>query len=171
MRFLTRITAAAVLTSTLAACSAGPDCTPGEPGPAAASVAAVAGDNDLDTTVAVLDWKAEPHPQVAGEGDKIHFRYRMTTDPSGFPPDRLGLQACAVDASAVVLGCTEIGLFPQQERSGEGDAWIGVPTADRVVLVPDQMYAGPAGCNEGDLKDGYGYQPPRYLERGEKITG
>ncbi|GLZ77859.1 hypothetical protein Afil01_26660 [Actinorhabdospora filicis] len=170
MRFLTPIAIAATLAATLTACSAGPDCTPGEPGPAATSVAAKQGHDELGVTVAVLDWKAEPHPQVPGEGDKVHFRYRVTADPAKFPPDHLSLQACAVDAGSIVLGCTEIGLFPQDASAGEGDDWIGVPTAYRVVLVPDQMYAGPAGCNESDPKDGYGYQPPRYLRPGDKVT-
>lgn len=168
MRLLTRIVIASTLAVTLAGCSR-PDCTPGEPGPAASSVRAVSDGDQLPVTVTILGWESRPHPQVPDEGDKVFFRYRVAADTGRFPPDRLSLQVCAIDAAAVVLGCTEIGLFPQLEPDAEGDDYISVPTADRVVVVPDQMDAGVAGCNEDDLKDGYGYQPPRSLRPGDHI--
>ncbi|MFC0004837.1 hypothetical protein [Micromonospora siamensis] len=139
-----------------------------EPGVAARKVTVIRGDQTYPMTAEVIDWETRPHPQVPERGMAVHitYRFRSTSSDSSAISEHVELQACAVDGRRVVLLCTSI------FNGSSKDCWLG-PSADPdlartadVLILPDQMYAGP---HAGDPKDHDGYVPPRNLGPGDQL--
>ncbi|QBI55419.1 hypothetical protein [Streptomonospora litoralis] len=139
---------------------------PEEPGPAAAEVTVVRGDEVYPVTAEITGWEVRPHPQVPERGDAVNFTYRFRGDSmfTGPHAQKVKLLVCAVDARGRVLVC--MAVF----NDGINDVWLGpAPGLSRtaeVLLLPDQMYAG---THAHDPKDHDGYVPPRWPDRGDRI--
>ncbi|EWM18503.1 hypothetical protein [Kutzneria sp. 744] len=145
---------------------------PPPPGHAASKVTVVRGDVTYPVTAEIVRWEVKKHPQTPQRGVAVFFDYKFT----GAQPTRIEVQVCAVDEHRVVLLCGNIGLpTPGTIEPPFGDDWLGPDEADgrmglqrtsEVLVVPDQMYAGP---HAGDPKDGDGYVPPKLLGPGDQL--
>jgi hypothetical protein len=129
----------------------------------------------VGVTAEVLGWRLEPHPQVPAEGDKVSFRYMFR----GADPDRgphPAVDACAVDAERVALGCETVYSSGARSRpEGDGalrdERWLTVEHPERVdavLLVPNDQAHQPRTC-EDDIKDGGGALPPEKATVGDRL--
>jgi hypothetical protein len=127
----------------------------------------------VDVTAEITGWELEPHPQVPGEGERVHFSTRFV-DTREWDSTEIGLDACAVDAERIVLSCTPVYL-PGDRLEPDGtftwDDWIIVddPEAvDAVLFVPNDQTEPNPTC-EQDPKDGGGVHKPASPSRGDQL--
>ena len=125
----------------------------------------------LGVTVAVVDWRVEPHPQLPSEGDRVHFHFRFDGADAYSDP---AVDACAVDKESVALGCQTVHssqAFGPADDPLTGDDWLTVEHPEQVagvLLIPNDQSYDRRTCEE-DSKDGGGMHPPERPSRGHQL--